>query len=76
MPSDLVSDQGPQLASHFWKAFCWLMGASVSLSSSFHPESNDQTERVNQDLAQTLRCFTSTNLYFLGGVSTLGRICP
>ncbi|KAL7865117.1 hypothetical protein SRHO_G00103640 [Serrasalmus rhombeus] len=56
MPSDLVSDQGPQFISHFWKAFCWLMGASVSLYSSFHPESNSQTERVNQDLAQTLQC--------------------
>ncbi|KAL7872609.1 hypothetical protein SRHO_G00075920 [Serrasalmus rhombeus] len=61
MPSDLVSDQGPQFASFFWKAFCWLMGASVSLSSGFHQESNGQTEQVNQDLAQTLQCLTSTN---------------
>ncbi|KAL6486690.1 hypothetical protein MHYP_G00060820 [Metynnis hypsauchen] len=61
MPSDLVSDRGPQFASCFWKAFCQLMGASVSLSSGFHPESNGQTERVNQDLARTLRCLTSTN---------------
>ncbi|KAL7879019.1 hypothetical protein AOLI_G00099930 [Acnodon oligacanthus] len=37
MPCDLVSDRGPQFASHFWKAFCWFMGASVSLSSVFHP---------------------------------------
>ncbi|KAL6485493.1 hypothetical protein MHYP_G00048850 [Metynnis hypsauchen] len=34
MPSDLVSDQGPQFTSRFWKAFCRLMGASVSLSSA------------------------------------------
>ncbi|KAL7888862.1 hypothetical protein AOLI_G00038360 [Acnodon oligacanthus] len=60
-PSDLVSDRGPQFASRFWKAFCQLMGASVSLSSGFHPESNGQTERVNQDLTRTLRCLTSTN---------------
>ncbi|KAL7872139.1 hypothetical protein SRHO_G00071220 [Serrasalmus rhombeus] len=53
--------EGPQFASRFWKAFCWLMGASVSLSSSFHPESNGQTKRVIQDLAQTLWCLTSTN---------------
>ncbi|KAL7890017.1 hypothetical protein AOLI_G00022750 [Acnodon oligacanthus] len=32
-----------------------------SLSSGFHPESNGQTEWVNQDLARTLRCLTSTN---------------
>ncbi|KAL7856154.1 hypothetical protein AOLI_G00197580 [Acnodon oligacanthus] len=39
----------------------WLQDLpSVSLSSGFHPETNRQTERVNQDLAQTLRCLTST----------------
>ncbi|KAL6476643.1 hypothetical protein MHYP_G00151420 [Metynnis hypsauchen] len=37
------------------------MGTSVSLSSGFHPESNGQTERVNQALAWTLRCLTCTN---------------
>ncbi|KAI4905114.1 hypothetical protein NFI96_020918 [Prochilodus magdalenae] len=52
MPSDLVSDRGPQFTSRYWKAFCELMGASVSLSSGFHPQSNGQTERVNQDLGQ------------------------
>ncbi|KAL6479293.1 hypothetical protein MHYP_G00127260 [Metynnis hypsauchen] len=61
MPSDLVSDRDLQFASRFWKAFCRLMGASVSLSYSFHPMSNGQTERVNQDVDQTLRYLTSTN---------------
>ncbi|KAL7856107.1 hypothetical protein AOLI_G00197110 [Acnodon oligacanthus] len=33
----------------------WLQDLpSVSLSSGFHPETNRQTERVNQDLAQSL----------------------
>ncbi|KAI4887119.1 hypothetical protein NFI96_018929, partial [Prochilodus magdalenae] len=59
MPSDLVSDRGPQFTSRYWKAFCELMGASVSLSSGFHPQSNGQTERVNQDLGQTLRCLVA-----------------
>ncbi|KAI4883683.1 hypothetical protein NFI96_015820 [Prochilodus magdalenae] len=59
MPSDLVSDRGAQFMSRYWKAFCELMGASVSLSSGFHPQSNGQTERVNQDLAQTLCCLVA-----------------
>ena len=33
--SDLVSDRGPPFASCFWKAFCRLMGTSMSLSSGF-----------------------------------------
>ncbi|KAI4887348.1 hypothetical protein NFI96_002627 [Prochilodus magdalenae] len=59
MPSDLVSDRGPQFTSRYWKAFCELMGASVSLSSGFHPQSNGQAERVNQDLGQTLCCLVA-----------------
>ncbi|KAI4889260.1 hypothetical protein NFI96_013521 [Prochilodus magdalenae] len=30
MPSDLVSDRGPQFTSRYWKAFCDLMGASIA----------------------------------------------
>lgn len=61
LPLDIVSDRGPQFTSRFWRAFCKLIGATVSLSSGFHPESNGQTERLNQDLETTLRCLASTN---------------
>lgn len=61
IPQDVVSDRGPQFSSRFWGAFCKLVGASVSLSSGFHPESNGQTERVNQDLETTLRCMVANN---------------
>jgi hypothetical protein len=32
------------------------LGASVSLSSGFHPQTNGQAERANQDLGTALRC--------------------
>ncbi|KAI7809155.1 hypothetical protein IRJ41_000814, partial [Triplophysa rosa] len=60
-PQDMVSDRGPQFTSRFWKAFGQLIGSSVSLSSGFHPQSNGQTERVNQDIEKTLRCLVSNN---------------
>ncbi|KAI2645965.1 Transposon Tf2-6 polyprotein [Labeo rohita] len=50
LPTDVDSDRGPQFISKFWREFCRLLGASVSLSSGFHPQSNGQTERANQDL--------------------------
>ncbi|KAI2646401.1 Transposon Tf2-6 polyprotein [Labeo rohita] len=50
LPTDVVSDRGPQFVSKFWREFCRLLGATVSLSSGFHPQSNGQTERANQDL--------------------------
>ena len=61
LPTDVVSDRGPQFTSQFWKAFLSQLGASVSLSSGFHPQSNGQSERANQDLETTLRCLVSSN---------------
>ena len=55
----MVSDRGPQSVAHFWKAFWSHLGASVSLSSGHHPQSNGETERVNQGLEIYLRCYTS-----------------
>ncbi|KAK7940550.1 hypothetical protein WMY93_003876 [Mugilogobius chulae] len=59
IPVDIVSDRGPQFASQVWKAFCQAMGASASLSSGFHPQSNGQAERANQNLETALRCVTA-----------------
>ena len=59
LSQDVVSDRGPQFASRFWKEFCRLIGATASLSSGFHPQSNGQTERYNQELETGLRCVVS-----------------
>lgn len=61
LPVDIVSDRGPQFSSQFWRAFCTLIGATASLSSGYHPESNGQSERANQDLETVLRCLVSSN---------------
>lgn len=61
IPSDLVSDRGPQFTSRVWKAFARALGASVSLTSGYHPQSNGQAERANQFLESTLRCVTAAN---------------
>ncbi|KAI3374601.1 hypothetical protein L3Q82_021170, partial [Scortum barcoo] len=61
LPTDIVSDRGPQFVSVFWKEFCRLLGATVSLSSGYHPESNGQTERMNQELETCLRCLVAQN---------------
>lgn len=53
-PVDMVSNRGPQLNSRFWEASCSLVGSSVSLSSGYHPQSNGQAERLNQELEKGL----------------------
>ncbi len=69
IPQDVVSDRGPQFSSRFWGAFCKLVGSFASLSSGFHPESNGQTERVNQDLE-------TTQPHLMVHLHRVGRICP
>ena len=61
IPLDIVSDRGPQFTSRVWQAFCRGIGATVSLSSRYHPQSNGQAERANQVLEATLRCVTTSN---------------
>ncbi|KAG1928308.1 retrotransposable element [Pimephales promelas] len=61
LPSDVVSDRGPQFASLFWKEFCRLIGATASLSSGYHPQTNGQAERANQSIARILRSLASRN---------------
>ena len=61
IPTDIVSDRGPQFTARFWKAFWTLIGTTISLSSGFHPQSNGQTERANQSLETVLRCLCANN---------------
>lgn len=61
LPTDIVSDRGPQFVSHFWREFCRQVGATVSLSSGFYPQTNGQAEWANQILGRLLRCLADCN---------------
>ncbi|KAK3540596.1 hypothetical protein QTP70_034354 [Hemibagrus guttatus] len=59
LPEDIVSDQGPQFTSRVWGSLCARLGIGVSLSSSHHPQSNGQAERLNQEIGRFLRTYCS-----------------
>lgn len=59
IPKDIVSDRGPQFVSRFWREFCELMGITVSLSSGFHPQTDGQSEKANQEVETKLRLVCS-----------------
>ena len=55
----IVSDRGPQLASEFTKAIQNGLGIETALSTAHHPETDGQTERLNQTVETYLRMFSS-----------------
>ncbi|CEO95067.1 hypothetical protein PBRA_009599 [Plasmodiophora brassicae] len=59
LPDDVTSDRGPQFVSKFWRQLLDRLGTRRNLSSARHPESDGQTERVNQVLEQYLRCYVN-----------------
>lgn len=59
LPEDVISDRGPQFVSHFWRRLLEILGTATKLSTAHHPQTDGQTERVNQVLEQYLRCVIS-----------------
>lgn len=56
-PEEIISDRGSQFSSEFWTEFWSMLGTGVKLSSSYHPETDGQTERVNGVINQYVRCY-------------------
>jgi hypothetical protein len=57
LPTDIVSDRGTQFVSRFSKRLYELCKIKHNKSTAYHPQSDGQTERVNQVLEQYLRIF-------------------
>jgi transposase InsO family protein len=57
LPEEVISDRGSQFTSHFTQDLSKLVGIKVNLSTAYHPQSDRQTERTNQELETYLRMF-------------------
>ena len=55
VPVSIISDQDPQFMTHFWKSFQKAVGTQLSISSSFHPQTDGQSEQTIQILEDMLR---------------------
>ena len=57
LPESVVSDRGPQFAAELTKELNRMLGIKTKLSTAFHPQTDGQMERMNQELEQYLRFF-------------------
>jgi len=57
LPKSIISDRGPQFAVGLMQELNRILGIESKMSMAFHPQTDGQTERVNQELKQYLRMF-------------------
>ena len=57
IPKKIISDRDLVFTSSLWRSMQCELGTQLNFSSTYHPETDGQTERVNQILEDMLRMY-------------------
>jgi hypothetical protein len=57
LPNDIAAERGPLFVSKFWRSLFKILKVDIKLSSAFHPQTDGQTECVNQVLKQKFEVY-------------------
>jgi hypothetical protein len=61
IPKKIISDRDSKFTSRFWTSLQSALGTHLNLSTAYHPETDGQTERVNQVMEDMLRMYVMDN---------------
>ena len=59
LPESVILDRELQFAAGLTRELNKMLGIETKLSTAYHPETNRQTERTNQELEQYLRMYVN-----------------
>jgi hypothetical protein len=57
LPKAIISDRDTKFTSNFWKGLFQELGTQLKFSTAYHPQTDGQTERVNQVLEDMLSMY-------------------
>ena len=61
IPKNIISDRDSRFTCRFWTSLQSTLGTQLNLSTTYHPETDGQTERVNQFMEDMLRIYVMDN---------------
>ncbi|MCO5605843.1 hypothetical protein L7F22_060027 [Adiantum nelumboides] len=59
LPKRIISDRDTKFTSKFWTSLFQAIGSQLCFSTAYHPQTDGQTERVNQVIEDVLRAYCS-----------------
>ena len=59
IPKTILSDCGPQFASKFMEDLTRVLGTKRKLFTAYHPQTNGQTEKINQEIGIFLQHYVN-----------------
>ena len=59
LPKDIVSDRDARFTGHFWVELFKLLGSELKFSTTNHPQTDGQLERINALLEEYLRHYVT-----------------
>jgi hypothetical protein len=75
LPRSIVSDRDTKFIGNFWRTLWKKLGTNLLFSSSYHPQTDGQTEVVNRSLGDLLRSLVTEHHSQLGQYIAAGRVC-